>query len=106
MKISGKTNKQLSAKSEKAAAAKFGGHRQIASGALHFAKGDIKTERYLIEDKITRGDSFTLTSALWDKIRKEALHARKRPLFRITLGNGKTVVVAQEDDFLELLNNQ
>ena len=106
MKISGKTNKQLSAKSEKAAAAKFNGRRQIASGALHFAKGDIKTDIYLIEDKITRGDRFNLTSKLWDKLRLEALQARKRPLFRITLGNGRTVIVTQEDDFLALLNNQ
>lgn len=100
-KIQGTTNKQLSATSEKAAAANFKGRRQIASGALAFAKGDVKTEKYLIEDKVTRGASYTFTLAKWNKLRCEALSARKRPMFRITFG-GKTVCVFEESEAMLL----
>lgn len=95
------TRKEMSLRSEKAAALRFGGRRQIASGALAHSKGDIRTAEYLIEDKITAARSYSITRKVWDKIAVEALNVGKTPLLRVTI-DGKTLVVCNEHDFLSL----
>ncbi len=95
------TNKEKSQQSEKLAAKNFGGRVQIASGALRIAKGDVRTERFLIEDKITDRKSFALSTKLWEKIRLEAFRQRKEPMMRITI-QGKTLCVVSENLLMEL----
>lgn len=97
------TNRQLSQKSEKKAAQLYGGRTQIASGALRHAKGDIKTDLFLIEDKITAKDSYSLRAALWRKIQLEAFNQQKMPMFRTTI-NGVTLCTLSETDLLMILN--
>ena len=96
-----KANKRKSQISEVAAARNFSGRTQIASGALRHAKGDVKTDTYLIEDKVTDRASFSLKKALWHKIRTEAFNRQRVPMLRITV-DGLTLCVVAESHLLEL----
>jgi hypothetical protein len=98
-----RTNREKSQRSEKEAAAKFGGRPQIASGALRHAKGDVKTPRYLIEDKVTDKKSYTLTKALWQKIKIEAFNRQRIPMFRTTI-QGTVLCTVAEDELAHLCN--
>lgn len=100
------STRAFSAKSEKAAAAKFGGRVQIASGALRVAKGDVITDRFLIEDKITDKSSFSVSKDIWQKIRAHALRHKRQPMIRITVEGKHTFCVLEEDELLYLLSNQ
>ena len=57
----------------------------IASGALHFDKGDLKTEDYVIEVKYTDKKSYRITAKTLEKIWNEALEANKLPKLVIGL---------------------
>jgi hypothetical protein len=65
--------KKASLKQEKRVAKEVGGRATIASGALYSQKGDVRTDRFLIECKTTEKDFFTFTRKVWDKIRREAI---------------------------------
>lgn len=95
-----RARKKASRKSENRAASNFGGRTQIASGALRHAKGDVITPVYLIEDKITDKASYSLTLAVWRKIRLEAFRHQRTPMMRITI-SGQVLCVLAEDDFLQ-----
>lgn len=99
------TSKQKSQRSEKQAAKLYKGRTQMASGAISHSKGDVRTARYLIEDKITDKQSYAVTRKVWDKIAKEGLQVGKQPLLRITI-NGKTLIVCDEVLFLTLADNE
>lgn len=88
--------------SEQQAARLEGGVRQPASGALRGRKGDVRSEDYLIEDKFTDANSFTITRKMLDKIMREGLemHGRLSQL-RITMP-GYKLRVLREDDYLYL----
>ena len=96
------TVKQRSQISEKDAARKFGGRVQIASGALRHAKGDVLTDRYLIEDKTTNAASYSLKKGRFEKARIEAFNRGKRAMMRITI-QGETLCVVTEQEMLEIL---
>jgi len=51
----------------------------IASGALWFDKGDIKTDTHLIDCKYTEQKGFRITSKILQKIWNEALDSNKLP---------------------------
>jgi len=100
------TVKQMSQKSENEAAKKYGGRTQIASGALSHSKGDIKTETFLIEDKVTAKGSYSIASSVWNKIRKQGLQIGRLPLLRVTINctsQSETVIVMDETDFLAMM---
>lgn len=97
------TNRKLSQKSENAAATAFNGRVQVASGALRHAKGDVITDRFLIEDKITQKLSYGMKAAILEKIRLEAANRGRRAMLRVTLGNNKTYCIVTQDEMLELL---
>lgn len=91
--------KKASSLQEKATAALFEGKQVIASGALWFSKGDVVTDTFLIENKMTSKDFYSLKISTWNKIKKEAIKAGLRtPLMVIMLGSGKSFVVF---DFFE-----
>src|ERR1051326_5881041 len=79
------TNKQRSNRSEKRCAAIHSGKRQPASGALPVAafKGDVKSRTYLIDDKTTNAKSFSLNSATFKKLRREAFMNNRIAMMRI-----------------------
>ena len=96
-------------KKEKKDAESFGGKRTPRSGGLWFAKGDVRSNEYLIENKTTAKESFSVSVPLWEKIEKEALLSHRLPLLSLEMGNDKLeLIILSKDDFcaLNLLINK
>lgn len=98
-----KSNFKLSRESESRAARETGAKLQPMSGALPFAKADLKDDTNLIEDKITENKSYSLKKATLQKINKEALQHRRAGVMRITI-QGETVYVLSKYAFIEYKN--
>lgn len=62
--------------------------KSINSGALSFSPGDLSTDQYCIECKITDKASYRITSKTLEKIWSESLDANKLPLMIIGI-NGE-----------------
>ena len=97
------TLKKRSQQNERRAAAEIGGRVQPASGAIVGMKGDVKSDTFLLEDKMTDKASFSITLPLLEKAEKEALISRRKALFRTTL-QGKTFYTMSARTFQYLLN--
>lgn len=98
------STRAFSAKSEKKAAQLFKGRVQIGSGAFKIAKGDVLTDRFLIEDKITDKSSFSVNKAIWEGIRRNALKHRRQPMIRVTVEGKHTFCILEQDELLHLLS--
>ena len=77
-----KSNKERAQKRERSAAKELGGRSVIGSGSLWFDKGDIKTDKFLIEDKFTDSDSYTIKLSVLDIVEKQAFKVHKVPILR------------------------
>lgn len=85
--------RKKSKKQEKNDADFFGGKCQPGSGACWGAKGDVKCENYLIENKYTDSDKYSFKLSLWDKLNNEAIKEGLRiPLFRVDIKDLKLVI--------------
>lgn len=82
--------------SENRAAQLEGGRRVSMSGAGR-EKGDIKAGLFLIEDKYTDNESFSITTKLLKKIAIEAMSEHRLWQLRITLPGYKLRVLKEED---------
>jgi hypothetical protein len=83
--------------------ARIGGGRRVpGSGNRWNAKGDIRENGVLIDDKFTDADSFTITGDMLKKITVEATQTPPglMPQLRIRLGTGPTWRLVREDDYL------
>jgi hypothetical protein len=81
----------------------FGGKRTPRSGGLWFAKGDSKSDKFLIENKTTDKESFSVSVKLWEKINREALLSRRIPMISMEMGKGKLeLVVLSMEDFCSI----
>ena len=91
--------KKKSQKQERSVAKEIGGKTVVASGAKWFADSDVRSDKFLVECKTTSKDYFSITTALWEKILKEATKDHGRiPLMVIDLNHdsvheGKRFVV-------------
>lgn len=95
-----KTVRRRSQKQEKSVAKKFGGRVTAASGALWSMKGDVRTNKFLIECKTTEKSYYTLTAKVWEKIALEALKDHMRtPLMSIDLEDTERYIVFNPKDF-------
>lgn len=95
-----KTVKRRSQKQEKSVAKKFNARLTAASGALWGQKGDVRSDRFLIECKTTEKDYYTLTAKVWEKIQEEAIQDHMRtPLMVIDLKDTDRYVVFRPKDF-------
>lgn len=95
-----KTVKRRSQKQEKNVAKKFNARLTAASGALWGMKGDVRSDKYLIECKTTEKDYYTLTAKVWEKIQEEAIQDHMRtPLMVIDLKDKDRYVVFRPKDF-------
>ena len=75
------------------------------SGGLWFAKADSKSDKFLIENKTSGNERFSITGKIWEKIEREALLSSRLPLLSIEFGKKKhELVVLSKDDFIELLS--
>ena len=85
--------RKKSQKQEARTAKEFGGRVTPASGALDGAKGDVKTPLFLIENKYTDCDFYTLHANTWEKIFKEATKDGLRlPLMQIDIQDCELVL--------------
>lgn len=91
--------------SEEAAAKSDGGTRVPASGSKWYAKGDVRANGFLIEDKFTDAARFTITREMLLKSISEALQTPPgmRPQWRITIPGVPKVRLILEDDYLALI---
>lgn len=100
MKSEGQKNSQ---KHEKRLAKRVNGSVNAGSGAFWSRKGDVRSDKVLIEHKWTGKKSFTLKSDVLEKIVGEAILEGRMPILGIHL-NGKNYTLTLEDDLLELLD--
>lgn len=82
----------------------FDAKRTAASGAFWSRKGDVRSEKFLIEHKFTGNKSFSLKATDLRKIEVEAIMDGRTPVFGIALG-GRNYVLLTEDDFVALLGD-
>jgi len=61
------------------------GDRVRASGATDYAKGDVKTARFLIDAKETRGDGFSVKDDFWSKLSTWARNEGREPAIAIRI---------------------
>ena len=82
----------------------LGAKKTPRSGGLWFAKGDSKSEKFLIENKTSANERFSITSKIWEKIEREALLERRTPILSIEFGEKKhEIVVLDKNDFIGIL---
>jgi hypothetical protein len=93
-----------SKKHEQRIAKAVGGQTTAASGAFWSRKGDVRSQKFLIEHKWTGKKSKTIQSAELKKITNEAIMDGRTPVFGIHL-DGEDYVILLETDFLELTND-
>lgn len=83
------------------------GKRQPNSGATPFMKGDVITDKFLVEckTKMTKSISHTIKKEWLDKNKEEAF-AMQRPYSALAFdfGDGQNYYIIDEDLFLRLLN--
>lgn len=101
------TTKQRSARSEKRAAEVLQGRRQPASGALACGalKGDVKSDKFVLEDKTTEHASYQFKLDEWRKLCREAFGQCRRPVFRMQI-RGEAIYCLDEMTFQQLLRNE
>lgn len=99
------SNKHRSKFSEKRAAQVFRGRLQPASGAINQfnLKADVKSDRFLVDDKTTIHASYSVTTKLWKKLHREAWMNRRRPAMRIEFADGTVLYVIDEMTLQELI---
>lgn len=112
-----KEKKKRSGKQEKRWAEKVKGKQQPASGALWGAQGDVKEAvtgllaNFMWDNKYTDKQSFSVSLALWQKLREQAYKQSNIPGVQLEFQNTvdypslpKTLrlVVLEEEDFLSL----
>lgn len=83
LKFENQTIKQKSVQQENLVAEICGGRVQPGSGSSIYAKGDVKTQDYLIECKRTDKRSIGLKVDWLEKITEEARTAGKRPMMSL-----------------------
>lgn len=85
---------------EKRLAKVLGGKTVAASGAFWSRKGDVRSDKVLVEHKFTAAKSYSLKISELVKLEKEAITVGRVPVFGISLG-GRNYFVLLEDDLLE-----
>ena len=94
-------------RSERQLAKSTSGRKQPASGAFPGRKGDVIENGFLVDDKFTDAQSYSLTVKDWRKITAEASMTPPglRPRMRITLPDTPRLCVMLEDDYLEIMRH-
>lgn len=94
-----------SRKQEKRSAGTYKGSRNLGSGNGWLRKNDVRSEQFLIENKLTIGlKSITLKTTDLKELRERAILEDRVPVLQFDLA-GRSYVVLVEDDFLALLED-
>ena len=91
-----------SRRQENETAKAVGGRPTPASGAFWHRKGDVRSRDYLLEAKYTDKQSISVSKAVWEKIRREALLDGRMPGLVLQIQDRKLIVLDMED-FLDLI---
>lgn len=95
-----KTVRKKSQKQEKSVAKDMGAKTVVASGAMWNAKGDVRSDKFLMECKTTEKDFYSITTKVWEKIAMEADKDGLRiPLLFVDLRDSDRYVVFNPNDF-------
>ena len=87
-------------KKEKKDARKFGARQKPRSGGLWFAPGDLATEDFLFDSKLSKHNRFSVTKNMWNKLYKEAIMSQRMPALLVEFGDENTeLVVLDRADF-------
>jgi len=103
--LSKKRNKLLADKHENFVAAVLHGRKTLKSGTYPQQKGDVDSERFLIECKMTRKNSFVLKRETLRKVEKEAWNVGKCPALVVKFQNNEeqsNYIIIKLSDFLTL----
>jgi len=87
--------RRASTHQEKRVARAIKGRVSIASGALEIMKGDAGNEKFLVECKLTKKQSFSLTRNTWEKIRREAMLTGKLPAMHLDIAGLRLYVIPE-----------
>ena len=98
-----KAIQKASKRQEERTANKYRGSRNAGSGSGWLRKNDVRSEAFLIENKLTTGaKSYSIKSVDLKELEMRAILEDRVPVLQFDL-NGKSYVVLTEDDFLEYL---
>lgn len=93
------TTKKKSQLQEKRIAKQFKGKTVVASGSIWSNKGDVRSDKFLIECKTTDTKHYSLSAKTWEKIEQEAVRDNLRiPLMSIDV-QGNSFIVFKPQDF-------
>lgn len=101
--ISKSEGQKQSRKHENRLSKVIGGSRTAASGAFWSRKGDVRSDKLLVEHKWTGKKSKTIQSAELKKITTEAVLDGRTPVFGLHL-DGEDYIVMLETDLMELIH--
>ena len=94
-----------SKKQELRTADKYKGSRNAGSGSGWMRKNDVRSEQFLIENKLTTGTkSYTIKSLDLRELEMRAILEDRTPILQFDLNN-KSYVILMEDDFLEMIED-
>lgn len=94
-----------SKRQEKRSANIYRGSRNLGSGNGWMRKNDVRSEQFLIENKLTTGTkSITLKAVDLKELRERAIIEDRTPVLQFDL-SGRNYVVLVEDDFLALIDD-
>lgn len=92
---------KASRKQEERTAKEYRGSRNAGSGSGWIRKNDVRSEEFLIENKLTtNGKSYTVKFVDLRDLEKRAILDNRTPVLQFDLG-GKSYVILTNDDFLE-----
>lgn len=94
-----------SRKQEDRTAKSYGGSRNVMSGAGWMRKADVRSDQFLIENKLKmdpNAKSYSIKAVDMRDLLKQARLEGRVPLMQIDLA-GHRYVVLLEDDFLEII---
>lgn len=100
--------KKKSKAQENKVAKDLGGKTILASGALWFAKGDVRSKHFLVECKTTGKSFYSLSASTWEKIYLEATKDGLRiPVMCVTLEKTeKNLAVLRSGDLRGMLHQE
>lgn len=85
-------------KAEVRAAKTLGMDLTLGSGSIWFSKSDAANRDFRLEVKSTEKKSFSLTRAIWNKLRQEATATGKMPLAVVEI-QGESLTVSETETF-------
>lgn len=87
---------------EKKDAKDFGGKTNRGSGNFWSAPGDVKTDKYLLDSKFTKKQSYSISIKTWDKLYEEALFSYRIPILSLQLQDVELIVMSKQDFLNEI----